>query len=200
MENNNNTKAGCEGGGGVEAKPNDANLNSTTVGTESTGSDLGSSPNPNSRTPFTNLSQVDSDLALARTLQEQLMYCVGHTDDGDDVDDDDDNDSHTQETWEEVDPDELSYEELLALGDIVGTQSRGLSAEAIASLPSAKYKAPLDKDGSSDQCVICRLDYEDDEALTVLSCKHSYHPECINNWLQINKLDLGGLEPPSLEI
>lgn len=37
-------------------------------------------------------------------------------------------------------------------------------------------------------CVICRLDYEDGETLTVLSCKHSYHSECINNWLKINKV------------
>lgn len=38
------------------------------------------------------------------------------------------------------------------------------------------------------RCVICRVDYEDDESLTVLSCKHLYHPECINNWLKINKV------------
>lgn len=37
-------------------------------------------------------------------------------------------------------------------------------------------------------CVICRLDYEDGETLTLLSCKHSYHSECINNWLKINKV------------
>ncbi|KAL3619975.1 hypothetical protein CASFOL_034887 [Castilleja foliolosa] len=37
-------------------------------------------------------------------------------------------------------------------------------------------------------CVICRLDYEDGDTLTVLSCKHFYHSECINNWLQINKV------------
>ena len=79
-------------------------------------------------------------------------------------------DMHLQDTWEEVDPDELSYEvscpvdctfltfylstltkldsifqELLALGEVVGTESRGLSADSIASLPSVKYKA-----GSND--------------------------------------------------
>lgn len=32
------------------------------------------------------------------------------------------------------------------------------------------------------------MDYEDGESLTVLSCKHLYHPECINNWLKINKV------------
>ncbi|MBA0556845.1 hypothetical protein Golob_026915, partial [Gossypium lobatum] len=109
------------------------------------------------------------------------------------------------DTWEEVDPDELSYEvnwvestalnfllkhskydsiiqELLALGEVVGTESRGLSADSLASLPSIKYKAGSSQTGSNDSCVICRVDYDDGDSLTVLSCKHSYHPECINNW------------------
>ncbi|CAN0909047.1 E3 ubiquitin ligase BIG BROTHER-related [Linum grandiflorum] len=127
--------------------------------------ELGLAPARNSpgRTPFTNLSQMDADLALARTLQEQ-------------------------DTWEEVDPDELSYEELLALGEVVGTESRGLSADTIANLPSVTYKTGSNQSGTSDSCVICRLDFEDEEAVTVLSCKHSYHAECINNWLKINKV------------
>lgn len=247
-------------------------------------------PNPNSnsneseglnlessRTPFTNLSQVDADLALARTLQEQerayMMLRMnggerdndyGSSDDEYVEDDDDDEESYeddeeddeedddqedafdaqegdlnanldpsaftsdeafaralqdaedhelaarlmalsgsafvhddwdpeddgtnSQDTWEEVDPDQLSYEELLALGEVVGTESRGLSVDNIASLPSISYKAQSSQDSGAEQCVICRLEYEDEETLTVLSCKHIYHPECINNWLQINKV------------
>ncbi|OIW12753.1 hypothetical protein TanjilG_24686 [Lupinus angustifolius] len=93
-----------------------------------------------------------------------------------------------QDAWEDVDPDELSYEELLALGEVVGTESRGLSTDTIAGLPSVNYKTGGDQHGSNDSCVICRVDYEDGESLTVLSCKHLYHPECINNWLKINKV------------
>ncbi|KAJ0037923.1 hypothetical protein Pint_23208 [Pistacia integerrima] len=96
--------------------------------------------------------------------------------------------SPPSDTWEEVDPDELSYEELLALGEVVGTESRGLSTDTLASLPTIKYKTGSSQNGSNDSCVICRLDYEDDETLTLLSCKHSYHSECINNWLKINKI------------
>ncbi|KAK1272573.1 E3 ubiquitin ligase BIG BROTHER-related [Acorus gramineus] len=122
-------------------------------------------------------SAFDSDEAYARALQEaeeqavasRLMALTGFH-------------------WQEVDPDELSYEELLALGEVVGTQSRGLSVDTIASLPSTNYKAQSSQDGGTDQCVICRVDYEEGDALTVLSCKHLYHPECINNWLQINKV------------
>ncbi|KAK7280619.1 hypothetical protein RJT34_25684 [Clitoria ternatea] len=260
---------------------------------EDEGEPTGSAPNPRqpSRTPFTNLSQVDADLALARTLQEQerayMMLRMNnegsdygsweggsylHEDgedfddlhDGTDVDEDDDEDdendeeyddedafdahahasagehdnpiiefdpdvfssdeayaralqeaeeremsirllalaaindrevedieehgANSQDAWEDVDPDELSYEELLALGEVVGTESRGLSTDTIACLPSVKYKTGSNQHGSNDSCVICRVDYEDGESLTVLSCKHLYHPECINNWLKINKV------------
>ncbi|XP_009145730.1 E3 ubiquitin ligase BIG BROTHER-related [Brassica rapa] len=228
------------------------------------------------RVPFTNLSQIDADLALARTLQEQeraymmltmnsevsdygswetgsYVYEEDEDDDEDEYETDDDpqgdapnvnaheddqedegrnadeeevgysddeafaraiqeaeeremadrlsaltglanrvedleEDDHTsQDAWDEMDPDELSYEELLALGDIVGTESRGLSADTIASLPSKRYKDGDNQNGTNESCVICRLDYEDDDDLILLPCKHSYHSECINNWLKINK-------------
>lgn len=92
----------------------------------------------------------------------------------------------TQEAWQEVDPDEYSYEasciscclalnslnpnfepfninicysfsywfqELVALGEVVGTESRGLSADTLASLPSVKYKTQDVQDGNTEQYV-----------------------------------------------
>ncbi|KAJ6836796.1 E3 ubiquitin ligase BIG BROTHER-related [Iris pallida] len=94
----------------------------------------------------------------------------------------------SQDARQEVDPDELSYEELIVLGDVVGTESRGLSADTIASLPSINYKGQDVQDENSDKCVICRSDYEAGDPLVVLSCKHNYHSECITRWLQINKV------------
>ncbi|KAJ6288918.1 hypothetical protein OIU76_024822 [Salix suchowensis] len=140
-------------------------------------------------------SLYSSDEAYARALQEaeeqdisaRLLALVGLNGNSEE-DSEEDLEGNSQETWEEVDPDELSYEELLALSDVVGTESRGLSPDTIASLPSINYKAGSSQNGSNDSCVICRLDYEDGETLTLLSCKHSYHSECINNWLKINKV------------
>lgn len=292
-----NIKNGSEG-----AKTNDSNPNSVVVVTENevetnlSPSTQQQQQQQSSRTPFTSLSQIDADLALARTLQEQeraylMLRMNGHVsdygssengsydyeDDEVDVDDDDDDDDEdddevlnhdldsedgvdeedafdvhahaegedndqaaepesptfeddeayarylqeaeeremairlmafaglndfqgqpdededhdsddeSQQDWEEVDPDELSYEELIALGEVVGTESRGLSIDTIAALPSVSYKAQ-EQDGGTEQCVICRLEFDDGETLTALSCKHAYHPECINNWLQINKV------------
>ncbi|KAM7275350.1 hypothetical protein ACFE04_017216 [Oxalis oulophora] len=157
------------------------------------------------RTPFADLSQIDADLVLARTLQEQayaralqeaeeremaarLLALAGISESH--IEAFEDHSGNAQDAWEEVDPDGLSYEELIALGEVVGTESRGLSADTIASLPSINYKAESSQSGSNDTCVICRLDYEDGETLTLLSCKHSYHPECIHNWLKINKFEV----------
>ncbi|EOA30992.1 hypothetical protein CARUB_v10014137mg [Capsella rubella] len=133
------------------------------------------------------------DEAYARALQEaeerdmaaRLSALSGFANRVEDVEDE----SHTsQDAWDEMDPDELSYEELLALGDIVGTESRGLSADTIASLTSKRYKDGDNQNGTNESCVICRLDYEVDDDLILLPCKHSYHSECINNWLKINKV------------
>ncbi|XP_022763922.1 E3 ubiquitin ligase BIG BROTHER-related-like isoform X2 [Durio zibethinus] len=122
-----------------------------------------------------------SDEAYARALQDaeeremaaRLFALAGIDDRG--IVTLEDHGGNSQDTWEEVDPDELSYEELLALSEVVGTESRGLSADSLASLPSVTYKAGSSQSGSNDSCVICRVDYEDGDSLTVLSCKHSYH-------------------------
>ncbi|XP_031375141.1 E3 ubiquitin ligase BIG BROTHER-related-like isoform X1 [Punica granatum] len=157
------------------------------------------------------LDVFSSDEAYARALQDaeeremaaRMLALSGINDracfTSREVGDADDRGGHLPDTWEEVDPDELSYEELLALGEVVGSESRGLSADTIASLPSINYTAGGAQHGSSDSCVICRLDYEDGETLTVLSCKHSYHSECINNWLKINKVECNyKLDPRTL--
>ncbi|CAL5430173.1 unnamed protein product [Camellia sinensis] len=123
--------------------------------------------------------------AEEREMAARLLALAGINDR--EAEDTDDHGGNSQDTWEELDPDQLSYEELLALGEVVGTESRGLSSDTIASLPSMNYKTQSTQDGNNDSCVICRLDYEDGDTLTVLSCKHLYHSECINNWLRINK-------------
>ncbi|WOL17235.1 E3 ubiquitin-protein ligase [Canna indica] len=138
--------------------------------------------------------EFENDEDFARALQDaeeqevavRLMALAGLNEWA--SDDHGDHGSNSQDAWQEVDPDEYSYEELVALGEIVGTESRGLSSDTIAALPSVNYKAENVQDDNVEQCVICRLEYEDGESLVLLSCKHKYHSECINKWLQINKV------------
>ncbi|CAL0307922.1 unnamed protein product [Lupinus luteus] len=82
--------------------------------------------------------------------------------------------SSIKDAWEDVDPDVLSYDEPLVLGEAVGTKSRGLSTVTIAILPSVNYNTVGDQHGSNDSyvqtlCAICRMDYEGGESLTVLT-------------------------------
>ncbi|KAK3132820.1 hypothetical protein QOZ80_6AG0528190 [Eleusine coracana subsp. coracana] len=147
--------------------------------------------------PEVDPAEFEDDEAYARALQDaeerevaaRLMALAGLSDwRAVDVEHDEEHINDPQEAWQEVDPDEYSYEELVALGEVVGTESRGLSADTLASLPSVTYKTKDVQDGNTEQCVICRVEFEEGESLVALPCKHSYHPECINQWLQINKV------------
>lgn len=147
-------------------------------------------------------ARYEDDEAYARALQDaeerevaqRLMALAGITDlgeemehDVEDGEDEEDGDS-AQDAWEDVDPDEYSYEELVALGEVVGTESRGVSANTLASLPSVTYQAEDNQDSNMEQCVICRVEFEEGESLVALPCKHSYHSDCIKQWLQLNKV------------
>ncbi|KAJ8751212.1 hypothetical protein K2173_016393 [Erythroxylum novogranatense] len=95
-----------------------------------------------------------------------------------------------QDIWEDnVDPDNMSYEELLELGETVGTQNRGLSLELIALLPTSKYKCSffLRRKSRSERCVICQMEYQRGDRRIALPCKHLYHVDCGTRWLSINK-------------
>jgi hypothetical protein len=37
------------------------------------------------------------------------------------------------------------------------------------------------------QCSICRTEFEDDEMVRVLPCKHCEHDECLGQWLKMSK-------------
>ncbi|KAL4441836.1 hypothetical protein ABPG77_003752 [Micractinium sp. CCAP 211/92] len=93
-------------------------------------------------------------------------------------------------TDDDVDPDELTYEELTALGEAVGTVSRGLAQADIDALPQAQYFEVASADAAAEeQCPICRVEYEPEDMVKVLPlCKHYAHPECTSEWLKRNKV------------
>ncbi|XP_073147778.1 E3 ubiquitin-protein ligase BIG BROTHER-like [Henckelia pumila] len=99
-------------------------------------------------------------------------------------------DADTQVMWQDdIDPDNMTYEELLDLGDAVGTQSRGLSQEVIDLLPTSKHKSGgiFSRRKSGDRCVICQMRYKRGDRQINLPCKHAYHADCGSKWLSINK-------------
>jgi E3 ubiquitin-protein ligase BIG BROTHER-like protein len=90
----------------------------------------------------------------------------------------------------------LSYERLIALGELVGTVSTGLSSEQISSLPVFKYadcslrrrQTSPSKCTNEEQCLICRIEYDMEDDVMQLPCGHVYHPECVTTWLENRKV------------
>ncbi|KAL6846734.1 hypothetical protein ACP4OV_024182 [Aristida adscensionis] len=87
-----------------------------------------------------------------------------------------------------VDPDNMSYEQLRELGEAVGTQSRGLSDDLISYLVPFRQKCNFfSRKKNHEECVICKTTYRSRQKLIRLPCSHCYHADCITRWLKINK-------------
>ncbi|XP_073225271.1 uncharacterized protein [Cicer arietinum] len=151
------------------------------------------------KNPYTELEEVSLDFTLAIGLQEQgrtftnLATIESENDDdfledeGSFIDDDDD-DGEMEMEEDEIDPDELSYEELIELGELIGDEKRGLSANEISSCLNSYTSQTAESKSGIDRCVICQIEYEKGEALVALQCDHPYHKDCISKWLQIKKV------------
>lgn len=132
-------------------------------------------------------SQLRRDEALARALedaddQEQLMILRSL--------------QEPQETpqidrnirQDDVDPDSMSYEELMVLTEALGAQNKGLTSEEISRLPVKKLKKCCFRSRKDEHCVICQQQCERHDFTITLPCKHIYHAGCIRQWLEIKKM------------
>jgi len=89
-----------------------------------------------------------------------------------------------------LDIDNMSYEDLLALGEFMGNVNTGLADEKILKCvkevvccSSDQTQNDLD-DQDDGRCVICLEDYKDKDVLGTLKCNHDFHADCIKKWLQ----------------
>lgn len=102
----------------------------------------------------------------------------------------------------EPDIDNMSYDELLALGERIGeVKQRGLTNDTLSQLPSYKYKPShkssssssamdtSDEKGSSDNnnCAICLSEFEEGDDVRQLPCFHRFHTGEIDTWLTKNE-------------
>ncbi|KAE8679089.1 hypothetical protein F3Y22_tig00111402pilonHSYRG00799 [Hibiscus syriacus] len=98
----------------------------------------------------------------------------------------------------QLDIEDMSYEELLALGEWIGNVNTGLSEETITSkLKTRTYStfatninleeaAPIDQE--PDSCIICQEDYKNEEKIGTLDCGHDYHADCLKKWLFVKNV------------
>ncbi|CAL9042432.1 unnamed protein product [Musa banksii] len=88
-----------------------------------------------------------------------------------------------------LDVDNMSYEELLELGEKIGHVSTGLREEEIArSLRKIKHSvfgasARHLSTETEWKCSICQEEYEVSDETGRLECGHGYHMHCIKQWL-----------------
>ncbi|KAL0051533.1 hypothetical protein WJX82_009446 [Trebouxia sp. C0006] len=90
-----------------------------------------------------------------------------------------------------VDPDDMSYEQLQALGDTVGVVSRGAAHNIMDSLCKtayAQHKPDHSQETGTEQCTICCMEFEGADEVCVLECNHCYHTDCIAQWLRHSKV------------
>jgi len=86
-----------------------------------------------------------------------------------------------------LDVDNMTYEELLELGDKIGYVNTGLREDEITrsirkvkhpSYGSFRFAKEMER-----KCSICQEEFEANEEMGRLECGHSYHVYCIKQWL-----------------
>ncbi|RZC70358.1 hypothetical protein C5167_033533 [Papaver somniferum] len=85
-----------------------------------------------------------------------------------------------------LDVDNMSYEELLDLGERIGTVNTGLSEDVISKCLIETICCSFDQSQDEGSCAICLEDYKDKEVIgAVKNCGHDYHIGCIRKWLSM---------------
>ncbi|KAJ9670723.1 hypothetical protein PVL29_026947 [Vitis rotundifolia] len=110
----------------------------------------------------------------------RLLDVIYLPDENEDDEDDEDDDMH-------LDIDNMSYEELVVLGERIGNVSTGFSNEEImARLKQRKYTCLATGPWVGEEtCCVCQ-EYADKDDVGKLDCEHEYHVACIREWLAQN--------------
>ncbi|OVA10170.1 zinc finger protein [Macleaya cordata] len=84
-----------------------------------------------------------------------------------------------------LDIDNMSYEELLALGERIGSVNTGLSEDLISKCLIKTVNCRSDQIQEELTCVICLEEYKKEEVGRLINCGHDYHVGCIKKWLSM---------------
>ncbi|KAJ0400250.1 hypothetical protein ATCC90586_009303 [Pythium insidiosum] len=87
----------------------------------------------------------------------------------------------------DIDPDNMTYDELLQLGERVGDvkkeQWREVAVHVLSSLPTHRWSTRSESDVS---CIICQESYNAGEVALTLPCAHVFHEDCVSGWIREN--------------
>ncbi|KAF8034885.1 hypothetical protein BT93_C1035 [Corymbia citriodora subsp. variegata] len=87
-----------------------------------------------------------------------------------------------------LDIDDMSYEDLLALEERMGTVSTALTEESLVKCINKElYHPTASASGQNDdvKCSICQEEYVAGDEVGRLACEHVYHVSCIQQWLRL---------------
>ncbi|KAJ9684586.1 hypothetical protein PVL29_016852 [Vitis rotundifolia] len=85
-----------------------------------------------------------------------------------------------------LDIDDMSYEELLALGESIGNVSTGLSEDMVSKCLTKTTYHSSDQNQEEAMCTICLEEYKSKEEVgRMKNCGHDYHVGCIRKWLSM---------------
>lgn len=92
-----------------------------------------------------------------------------------------------------LDIDDMSYEELLAFCERIGTVNTGLSDAALSEClerslyvqTTSRLSLPGTKEEGDVKCIVCQEEYKFGEEVAKMSCSHYYHVNCIHQWLRL---------------
>ncbi|CAL4962168.1 unnamed protein product [Urochloa decumbens] len=96
-----------------------------------------------------------------------------------------------------LDIDSMTYEELLELEEQIGDVNTGLTKSYIVDklrtslyVPgtSSMSDQPSKSSLENDACIICQEEYQVKDCIGTLDCGHSYHAECVKQWLMVKNL------------
>nr|XP_043632846.1 E3 ubiquitin ligase BIG BROTHER-related-like [Erigeron canadensis] len=138
------------------------------------------------------LSQEAMDEAYARSLQElgeefDEFFITEFNAESRHVETSTEQVSSSEASEDDIDPDNMRYEELLNLTETVGVESVGLSAARISQLPISIYTSGIVSNNREENCVICQESFKFGKRVIKLPCSHLYHSKCIIQWLKLKK-------------
>ncbi|KAJ6720286.1 RING/U-BOX SUPERFAMILY PROTEIN [Salix viminalis] len=88
-----------------------------------------------------------------------------------------------------LDVDSMSYEELIALGERIGSVNTGLPEDVFSKCLMETTCRSSDKAQEETSCAICLEEYRSmDKVGTIQNCGHVYHVDCIKKWLSMKNM------------
>jgi hypothetical protein len=98
-------------------------------------------------------------------------------------------------TTSSINPDEMSYDELLRLGEQMGDVKkekwRQIAVQVLSSLPTHRWKKTHHSNTIEDKeldhtCVICQYNFIPNDQIITLPCAHIFHELCVEGWIREN--------------